>query len=187
MTNLSTNVPTKLPTAVRTRFRAGVFVACAGLALSGQPASAQKGMGEATGVARQADKPTVQSFAGTVENIEIAPCKRTTGRFVEGVHVKVQMPDRIVDVHLGPSAALEDLLDQITTTNPVSFEGFRTDQMPENTYVAKTFTLGGTTYELRDDALRPNWAIGGRGGRRGGAPSLDVGPGWQGSKGACYW
>jgi hypothetical protein len=178
------NLPTRRPTGVSAGFRLGILAACAGLALSGLPASAQKGMGEATGVARQADKPAVQSFAGTVENIEIAPCKRTTGRFVEGVHVKVQMPDRIVDVHLGPSAALEDLLDQITTTNPVSFEGFRTDQMPENTYVAKTFTLAGTTYELRDDALRPKWAIGGR---RGGAPSLDVGPGWQGGKGACYW
>ncbi|MEF8810297.1 MAG: hypothetical protein V5A47_05185 [Bacteroidales bacterium] len=35
---------------------------------------------------------------------------------------------------------------------------FRTDNLPENQYVAKEFTSERKTYELRDAALRPFWA-----------------------------
>ena len=38
-----------------------------------------KGMGEPTGVARQAVKPPIETMSGTIKDIKTGPCERTTG------------------------------------------------------------------------------------------------------------
>ena len=58
--------------------------------LFAMPAAAQKGMGEPTGVARQAVKPPTETMSGTIKDIKVGPCERTTGRSLEGVHLIVQ-------------------------------------------------------------------------------------------------
>ena len=79
------------------------------------PAAAQKGMGEPTGVARQAEKPPIETMSGTIKDIKTGPCERTTGRSLEGVHLIVQAQNgKTINLHLGPAAALEDVLDQLS-------------------------------------------------------------------------
>ncbi|MFO1152727.1 MAG: hypothetical protein U1E42_03530 [Rhodospirillales bacterium] len=157
------------------------------------PAAAQKGMGEPTGVARQAVKPPIETMSGTIKEIKVGRCERTTGRSLEGVHLIVQAADgNTINLHLGPTGALEDVLDQLSVGQQITFEAFRTDAMPPDAYVAKSLKAGDTAFELRDDNLRPNWAIAGQGGRGGGmgmggahgqGPGRGAGPGG----GGCYW
>ena len=72
------------------------------------PAAAQKGMGEQTGVGRQAEKPPIETMSGTIKDIKIGPCERTTGRSLQGVHLIVQADSgKTINLHLGPDAALE--------------------------------------------------------------------------------
>ena len=150
------------------------------------PAAAQKGMGEPTGVAREVVKPPVETMSGAIKAIDKGPCKRTTGRSMEGVHLIVQAQGgQTINLHLGPTAALDDMLDHLSAGEQITFEAFRTDAMPQDAYVAKSLTAGGQTFELRDDALRPNWAIGGRGGGQGMGGGRGQGMGAEG--GGCYW
>ena len=157
------------------------------------PAAAQKGMGEPTGVARQAVKPPIETMSGTIKDIKTGPCERTTGRSLEGVHLIVQAETgKTINLHLGPAAALEDVLDQLSVGQQITFEAFRTDAMPQDAYVAKSLKAGDATFDLRDDNLRPNWAIAARGGR-GGGPGMGAGRGQGQGRGpgpgggACYW
>ena len=150
-------------------------------------------MGEPTGVARQAVKPPIETMSGTIKDIKTDPCERTTGRSLEGVHLIVQEADgKTINLHLGPAAALEDVLDQLSAGQQIAFEAFRTDAMPQDAYVAKSLKIGDTAFELRDENLRPKWAIAAQGGRGGGSgmgggrgQGLGRGPGPGG--GGCYW
>lgn len=155
------------------------------------PATAQKGMGEPTGVARQAVKPPIEAMSGTIKDIKTGPCERTTGRSLEGVHLIVQAESgKAINLHLGPAAALEDVLDHLSAGQQITFDAFRTDAMPQDAYVAKSLKVGETTFDLRDDRLRPNWAIAARGGRGGGpgsGPGRGQGRGPGQGGGGCYW
>ena len=168
-------------------------VALSSALLFALPAAAQKGMGEPTGVARQAVKPPIETMSGTIKDIKTGPCERTTGRSLEGVHLIVQTENgKTINLHLGPAAALEDVLDQLSAGQQITFEAFRTDAMPQDAYVAKSLKTGDTAFELRDDTLRPNWAIAAQGGR-GGGPGMGAGRGPGQGRGAgpggggCYW
>ena len=154
------------------------------------PAASQKGVGEPTGVAREAVKPPIETLSGTIKDIKIGPCERTTGHSLEGAHLIVQAEDgKTINLHLGPTAALEDVLDQLSVGQHVTSEAFRTDVMPQDAYVAKSVKAGDTAFDLRGDNLRPNWAIAARGGR-GGGPGMGAGRGHgRGPRpgGGCYW
>jgi hypothetical protein len=176
-----------------TAFRLATVAAFLLVLLSAVPAAAQKGMGEPTGVARQPAKPPIETMSGTIKDIKTGPCERTTGRSLEGVHLIVQMEyGKTINLHLGPAAALEDVLDRLSPGQQITCDAFRTEAMPEDAYVAKSLKVGDTTFDLRDDSLRPNWAIAARGGR-GGGPGTGGGRG-QGlgrglglGGGGCYW
>jgi hypothetical protein len=156
-------------------------------------AASQKGIGEPTGVARQAVKPPIETMSGNIKDIKTGPCEQITGRSLEGVHLIVQAEaGKTINLHLGPAAALEDVLDQLSAGQQITFEAFRTDAMPQDAYVAKSLKAGDATFDLRDDSLRSNWAIAARGGRGGGTgmgagrgQGQGRGPGPGG--GACYW
>jgi hypothetical protein len=156
-------------------------------------AAAQKGTGEPTGVARQAVKPPIETMSGTIKDIKIGPCERTTGRSLEGVHLIVQTNSgKTINLHLGPEAALEEVVDQLSAGQQITFEAFHTDIMPADAYVAKWLKMGDTTFDLRDDTLRPKWAIAAQGGR-GGGPGMGAGRGQGQGRGpgpgggGCYW
>ena len=162
----------------------GVSMALFSIVFLTLPATAQKGMGEPTGVGRQAVKPPIEAMSGTIKDIKIGPCERTTGRSSEGVHLIVETPDaKTINLHLGPSSALGEELKQLAAGQKITFEAFRTERMPKDAYVAKSLKAGDKTFELRDDRLRPKWAGGGRGAGRG----QRMGAGKQQGQGACYW
>jgi hypothetical protein len=171
----------------------GVAMALLWMVLVAVPATAQKGTGEATGVAQQAVKPPIEAMSGTIKDIKIGPCERTTGRSSEGVHLIVQTKDgQTINLHLGPAAALDDALDQLSAGQQITFEAFRTDAMPKDAYVAKSLKAGDTTFDLRDDNLRPKWAIAAQGGRGAGrGPGMGAGgrsgQGGGPGGGACFW
>ena len=154
-------------------------------------AAAQKGIGEVIGVAWQAVTPPIETMSGTIKDIKTGPCERTTGGSLEGVHLIVQAESgKTINLHLGPAAALEDVLDQLSAGQQITFEAFRTDAMPQDAYVANSLKAGDTTFDLRGDSLRPSWAMAARGGQ-GGGPGMGTGRG-QGwgpgpGAGACYW
>jgi hypothetical protein len=132
------------------------------------PAHGQKGMGEQTGVGRKAAKPGVISFSGKGLATETGPCEKTTGRADVGSHFLLKTPKgKKLNVHLGPAAAVDYIVDQLTVGKKVTVHAFRTAKMPDNHYVAQSLTLDGTTIRLRDEGLRPFWA-GGSGASRGG-------------------
>ncbi len=152
-------------------------------------AHAQKGMGEQTGVGRQAAKPEVISLAGEVLAIETGPCKTTTGRADVGSHLLLKTPKgKELNVHLGPTAAVGYIIDQLPVGKKVTVHAFRTTKMPENHYVAQSLTFGSTTIRLRDEGLRPFWAGGGAVSRgragsqwaRGKGRGAGYGRGWGG-------
>jgi hypothetical protein len=156
-------------------------VAVLAAALIAAPALAQKGTGEPTGIGRQANKPPIVSLSGTVKDVKVGPCKLTTGRSSEGAHLILQAQDKTINLHLGPSAAVDDVLKATTVGQQVTVEGFRTDRMPQDAYVAKTLKTGDKTFALRDDNLRPKWAMG-----RGGGRGLGLGAGRGRNFGGCF-
>lgn len=174
----------------RRHLRFGVVIALLSTVCFTVPAMAQKGMGEPTGVAQQPVKLPIAVMAGTIKETKIAPCERTTGRSAEGVHLMVQTKDgQIINLHLGPKSALNQTVDRLSPGQDITFEAFRTDAMPKDAYVAKSLTVGGATIQLRDDSLRPQWAMGAQGGRGGGSGMGTGGRSGQGrgGGGACYW
>jgi hypothetical protein len=149
-------------------------------------AAAQKGAGDPAGVAR-GPLPDVVPIAGIVVDAKIARCPNTTGRADVGAHIFVEGADgQRSNVHLGPVAAVDSLLDRLPDGTEVSARVFRTDALPPDHYVAVDVTVDGETVRLRDDGLRPAWAIGpGRSGQgQGGQPRRA----WQAEgPGGCWW
>lgn len=126
-------------------------------------AHAQRGMGEQSGVARQAVKPEVVSFSGKVLEVKIEPCKMTTGRAYLGTHFILQTPEGgALNIHLGPPVAVDFATKELSVDAKVTVKAFRTTKMPENHYTAQSLVLDNTTIQLRDESLRPVWAGGGK-------------------------
>ena len=152
----------KMQTAIVTVCSALIAGAASPLAL------AQKGMGRETGVARQAQLPEVISLRGEIMEVNSHPCKNTTGRAPVGTHVLVRSKaGEELNIHLGPVDDVKDIADKLKPGKKVIIDGFRTDQMPENHFVAKTLRIGSETAALRDDSLRPFWHHGSGKGRKG--------------------
>jgi len=95
---------------------------------SATEALAQKGMGELSGVARQAVKPEVVSLTGKVTAVESGPCELTTGRASIGTHVMLETEDgESLNVHLGPQVAVAELAKRLKRGTALSVRAFRTD------------------------------------------------------------
>ncbi len=151
---------------------------------------AQRGVGDATGIARQPVKPEIVSLSGKIIEIQTGPCAATTGRSLTGAHLIVESPDKQrLNIHLGPADALADVVGGLAAGQEIAVRTFRTERMKENHYVAQTLTADQMTVELRDADLRPTWARGGtapndmRAGRAGrgrgvGGPGSGQGAGW---------
>jgi len=93
-------------------------------------------------------EPAIETISGTIKEIKTGPCERTTGRSLLGVHLIVEAANgKTINVHLGPAAALENVLDQLSGGQTITFEAFRTDVMPEDAYVAKSLTVSDTTFD----------------------------------------
>ena len=122
---------------------------------------AQKGIGDQTGVAREAVKPQVSTFSGNLVEIRIGLCEKTTGRSLVGTHLFLETPDgKSLNIHLGPAAAVADIVAKLSVRekHDLTVKAFRTGKMPENNYAAQSITFDANTIVLRDNTLRPVWA-----------------------------
>jgi hypothetical protein len=63
-----------------------------------------------------------------------------------------------LNIHLGPTAAVEDIAGQLTIGMRLEIVGFQTKKMPSDQYVAARLILAKTSIDLRDARLRPYWA-----------------------------
>lgn len=116
----------------------------------------QKGTGEAKGISRQGLNPELLKMEGTIEKIEYGPCKYTTGRSVSGTHLMVKTQEKLVNIHLGPTTEVSELL-SATEGDPITMIVFRTDRLPQDDFIAKEVTVNGETSVLRDESLKPVW------------------------------
>jgi hypothetical protein len=120
---------------------------------------AQRGTGEPIGIARQAVQPQPVTWQGTLEAIDTAPCAHTTGRATQGTHLRINTgADTPLNLHIGPTAAVSDLLDQLRVGQTLQGTGFRTERLPEDALVATQVGVNGATYPLRNEQTRPFWA-----------------------------
>lgn len=138
-----------------------VMLALVACALATPAALAQRGVGEAAGVARKADLPKVVTLKGTVVKVETGPCENTTGRSFVGTHFLMKgAKSKTLNIHLGPTATVEFVAKELTEGKKVKVEAFRTEQMKKDHYVACAITCDGRAVTLRDATLRPAWAGG---------------------------
>lgn len=122
-------------------------------------AFAQKGMGDAIGLARQRATPELITVTGKLTAIETKPCEKTTGKAVLGTHMMLKTAaGEELNVHLGWSEAVAPMIERLDIGDRLRVVAFHTEKMPENHLVAKSLRIGDRTIELRDDALRPVWA-----------------------------
>lgn len=124
-------------------------------------ASAQRGMGDPAGVAREPNKPEVVSLSGQVVGVETGPCAMSTGRASAGTHFLLKTEKgETLNVHLGPAPAVDFIADPLRAGTKVTVEAFHTEKMPQNHHVAQSLTIDGKTIRLRDEGLRPFWLQG---------------------------
>ncbi len=145
-------------------------------------AYAQKGVGDLTGIARQSVKPEVVSLSGKLIEIRTGLCETSTGRSPVGTHFILEAPDgKKLNVHLGPSAVVADMVAKLRIGHDVVVRAFRTEKLKADHFVAQSITAGENRIELRDAELRPIWAQGNFGPRRNEAPGNGrgcCGAGW---------
>lgn len=138
------------------------------LALAVPAIGAQKGMGDRTGIAREGASPEVVALTGRLLNVDTHRCEKTTGPAALGTHLIVRMTNgEKINLHLGPSSAVDRLVTGLKPGMSLRVKAFRTDDMEKNAYVAVTLTGPKKTVTLRDgETLRPVWAGGRRGGKQ---------------------
>ena len=124
-------------------------------------AIAQKGTNEPAGVARQEIKPPIIPLSGKLLKIMTGACERSTGRSPMGTHLILQSKDdKTINIHLGPIGAVAHIVDQLAPGQFLTINAFRTDQLPDNEFIAKSLELDKKIIHLRDNNLRPSWAYG---------------------------
>lgn len=146
-----------------------LITAVIALVLTTTPAVGQKGIGKTDGLARSGVQPDVTSLEGTVSGFKVEECPQTTGRSLEGVHLLLEDADgQTLNVHLGPEFATDHVMDQIAKGDKVSIAAFKTDELPDDQFIAQSLKLDDKTIHLRDENFRPSWAAGqGQGFNRG--------------------
>ncbi|MFW5973714.1 MAG: hypothetical protein ACOCTG_06950 [Bacteroidota bacterium] len=136
-----------------------VIAVAALLILTCLPASAQRGVGDPFGIASRVEKPDIHVFGGTITSVEVGPCEASTGRSLTGLHLMVRSEGgHNINLHVGPANDVRPLVGNLEAGTLISFEAFRTEELPENALVARAISHAGGTVVLRDETLRPVWA-----------------------------
>ena len=136
-----------------------VLLAAASLLWSVSFADAQKGIGGHTGIAREPEKAEFATLKAVVTKVDTHPCENTTGPAPAGTHILARNKNsEELNIHLGPADKVREIAKQLAPGTRIKVRAFRTREMADHNYVAKTLTFGGKTVPLRDDRLRPFWA-----------------------------
>ncbi|MCB0328828.1 MAG: hypothetical protein KDD70_04170 [Bdellovibrionales bacterium] len=133
------------------------------------PALAQKGAGDAVGLAKKGTQVELSQLTGEVLELVKGPCEKTTGCSKSGYHLRVKTDaNPNLNLHLGALQAVEKITPGLGVGDKISFEAFRTDKLKAGDMIAKSLTYDGKTVNLRDSSLKPVWAAGGKQNKRGG-------------------
>lgn len=121
-------------------------------------ASAQRGTGRPEGIARQKERSQIVTVRGTLKEIQTGPCEQTTGRAKVGTHLILKSKDGTLNVHVGATDEVKDIVSRARLGETVEAKVFRTEQMAADHCTAISLRLGDDEIVLRDAALRPTWA-----------------------------
>ncbi len=120
---------------------------------------AQRGTGEAVGLARQGVQAEPVHLEGTLERVETGPCKHTTGEAVIGVHLFLRVADdQLINLHVGAAEAVSSFTDSLEPGTTLRVEAFRTERLPDNHYIARVIETEDESFEVRNEDLQPFWA-----------------------------
>ena len=112
------------------------------------------------------DVATEATVTGTVESIEqiTGPAGGRGRRGLGGTHITLKTSGETLEVHLGPTALLNDKKVVITKGDTLVIVGSRVTVDDERVFIAKEVKKGDSVWTLRDAAGLPLWR--GRGGRQ---------------------
>ena len=84
----------------------------------------QRGTGDQTGVARQANKPELVAIDGKIEGLKTGPCEMTTGRAKIGTHLLMKTSQGTdLNIHLGPVQAVQSMVEGLKQGTEVTVRG----------------------------------------------------------------
>jgi hypothetical protein len=123
---------------------------------------AQKGVGNQSGIGQSNTPAKPKQISGEIKEVLKEPCTQTTGRYDQGTHLlvesEVDSKDHILNIHLGPTAVLNEMTNQLKPGRKIQLKVFKTSDLPKNQYIAKSYVFNQNSYTLRDADLRPFWA-----------------------------
>jgi hypothetical protein len=113
------------------------------------------------------DTATEATVTGVVESTEqiAGPGGGRGRRGLGGTHLVVRTATESVEVHLGPTAFLNEQKVMVSKGDTLEIVGSRVTVDGEPVFIAKSVKKGDTLWSLRDSAGLPLWR-GGRGARR---------------------
>jgi hypothetical protein len=109
------------------------------------------------------DRATEATVTGTVESVEqiAGPGGGRGRRGLGGTHLTLKTNTETLEVHLGPTAFLNEKKLAITKGDMLVITGSRVTLDGERVYIAKEVKKGDNTWTLRDAAGLPLWRGGG--------------------------
>jgi hypothetical protein len=127
------------------------------------PVVAQKGTGSQTGIVRESTDAELSEVSGIIKEVKIGPCENSTGRSNSGTHLIVSTDNNSeLNIHLGPTNEVSSIVKDLSPGLNIKCKVFRTDNLPDNNYIALDLETDSQFYLLRDSNLRPFWAGKGR-------------------------
>jgi hypothetical protein len=110
------------------------------------------------------DPATEATLTGTVESLDqiTGPGGRRGRRGLGGTHLTFKTSTETLEVHLGPTAFLNEKTVAIAKGDTLVITGSRVTVDGDRVFIAKEVTKGDSTWTLRDAAGLPLWRGGGR-------------------------
>jgi hypothetical protein len=107
------------------------------------------------------DTKTEATVKGTVQEVKTATMMGGAGWMgMQGIHVLLKTDAEIIEVHLGPSAFMQDMKLEIAQGDVVEVLGSRVAFGESVALIAREVRKGGMSWTLRDTNGRPVWRLG---------------------------
>ena len=106
----------------------------------------------------QIEEQDLITLSGKIRAIKTKLCERNQGGSRVCFHLTVlTSQQKEIDLHLGAKDIVGKVVNQLAVNQILAFDAFRSQQMPENSYIAKTLSLDDRVIHLNNDVTTPNW------------------------------